>query len=103
MKLLIRDDFREVEVYLYGIDNEEHTEEFIVLNFWDKGLKRLSEDDKKRYQTEAEYIVSEEHYKEFLKASERAQEIFDKIAEDKRRTNCNVKETYTYDGKCYVI
>lgn len=52
MKIFIKDINREAKINIYGIDNEERTEEFLKSFFTGSGLEILSSEDKEKYSTE---------------------------------------------------
>ena len=60
MKVFIYGFNRNAEICIYGISGEEETEKFLTKFFADKGLYLLSEEEKKKYNTDAEYAVSKE-------------------------------------------
>lgn len=103
MKIYIIDDNTEAEMNIYGVDGEEHTEQFFIRHFSNKGIKYLSEEEKERYKTSADYGIYNVCYEAFAEIAERLQETIDRIAEDMERSGCDPVKTYTLDDRCYVV
>jgi hypothetical protein len=103
MKVFIYGFNRNAEICIYGISGEEETEKFLTKFFADKGLYLLSEEEKKKYNTDAEYAVSKESYEALAQNIERIQAALDAIADDVIKTECDPNEVYQIDGKCYVV
>ena len=103
MKLFIIDDNTEAEIFIYGIDGSDCTERFFVSLFDGKGIKRLTEEEKKQYKTEADYAILNSYCECLENAITLLQETIDIIAEEYKKSGCNIKETYTFDDRCYVV
>lgn len=103
MKLFIIDENTEAELFIYGVDGNDHTEEFFVLYFSDKGVKNLSDEEKAKYNTTADYAIKNICYEALARIIEDIQETIDLIADDYERNGCNIKETYSFDSRCYVV
>lgn len=103
MKLFIIDDNTEAEVFVYGIDGSDCTERFFVSFFDGKGIKKLTEAEKKQYETEADYAIPNAYCEYLENAIALLQETIDIIAKEYKRSGCNVKETYTFCDRCYVV
>lgn len=103
MKLFIIDDNTEAEIFIYGIDGSDCTERFFVSFFDGKGIKKLTEEEKKQYKTEADYAILNSYCECLENAIALLQETIDIIAEEYKRSGCNVKETYTFCDRCYVV
>ena len=57
MRLFIIDENTEAEVCIYGIDGNENTEKFFITHFSGKGMKYLSDEEKKKFDTTADYAI----------------------------------------------
>lgn len=103
MRLFIIDENTEAECCIYGIDGTEHTEKFFVTHFSGKGVKILSDEEKKKYNTEADYAIKNICYEALARIIADIQETIDLIADDYEKSGCNVEETYSFDSGCYVV
>ena len=104
MKLFIEEYHNDVELCLYGVDNEEHTFEYLVIHFGDKNiLRELTDEEKEKYDTEAELAIHLDDYNKIAGIALNWQTAIDKIAADQKRSNCNIEEEYCIDGYCYII
>lgn len=103
MKLYIIDENTEAELCIYGIDGNEHTEKFFVKHFSGKGVKTLSDEEKAKYNTTADYAIKNICYEALARIIADIQETIDLIADDYDRSGCDVEETYSFDSGCYVI
>ena len=103
MKLFIIDENTEAELFIYGIDGDDHTEKFFVMHFSGKGVKILSDEEKKKYNTEADYAIKNICYEALSRIIADIQETIDLIADDYEKSGCNVEETYSFDCGCYVV
>lgn len=103
MKLFIVDDNNEAEVFIYGIDGNDCTERFFVNFFEGKGIKRLTDEEKKQCRTEADYAILNSYCEYLENAISLLQGTIDIIAKEYKQSNCNIKDTYTFDGRCYVV
>ncbi|MCM1327942.1 MAG: hypothetical protein NC253_00740 [Ruminococcus sp.] len=103
MRLFIIDENTEAELCIYGIDGNDHTEKFFVTHFSDKGVKILSEEEKKKYNTTADYAIKNICYAALAGIIEDIQRTIDLIADDYEKSGCNVGETYSFDSGCYVV
>ncbi len=103
MKLFIIDENTEAELFIYGIDGDDHTEKFFVTHFSGKGVKILSDEEKKKYNTEADYAIKNICYEALSRIIADIQETIDLIADDYEKSGCNVEETYSFDCGCYVV
>lgn len=103
MKVFIYGFNREAEICIYGVSGEEATETFLVRFFSDKGLYKLTDEEKKKYNTEAEYAVSKDSYEALAQNIERIQTALDLIADDVIKSECDPNEVYKIDGNCYVV
>ncbi len=103
MKIYIIDENTEAEVYIYGIDGEEHTEQFFYKYFSRKGIQILSDEEKEVYNTSADYALSQISCTALDSVLETIQKTIDIISEDVKISKCDIDKTYSVDGKCYVI
>lgn len=103
MRIYVIDDNTEVELFIYGIDGNDHTEKFFVRHFSGKGVKVLSDEEKEKLNTTASYAINNICCAALEKQIGILQETIDLIADDYERNGCDVSETYTIDGRCYVI
>lgn len=103
MKLFVTDFHRNAEIYIYGIDDEEHTEDFLVRFFSDKGLIKLSKAEKKDYGTAADYAMDNTNFAALVQIIEKYQAAIDRIADDIEQTGCDPYREYSFDNSCYVI
>lgn len=103
MRLFIIDENTEAELFIYGIDGGDHTEKFFVTHFSGNGVKILSDEEKKKYNTEANYAIKNICYEALSRIIEDIQTTIDLIAEDYEKSGCNVEETYSFDCGCYVV
>ncbi|MCH5199713.1 MAG: hypothetical protein J1F60_02045 [Oscillospiraceae bacterium] len=103
MKIYITDFNREVDVCIYGVDGDEHTEDFMLKYFGDKGLQFLSAEEKAKYDTAADYAIDNICYEALAQSIDKIQSAIDAIANDYEKSGCDISEIYTFDGKCYVI
>ncbi len=103
MKLFIIDDNTEAEVFVYGIDGSDCTERFFVSFFEGNGVNKLGEAEKKQYGTEADYAVPNAYCEYLENAIALLQKSIDIIAEEYKKSGCNIKETYTLGDRCYVV
>lgn len=103
MRIFIIDENTEAELFIYGIDGNDHTEQFFVTHFTGRGIKILTDEEKKKYNTEADYAIKNTCCEALAQIIERLQESIDIIAEEYRQSGCNIEETYTFDSGCYVV
>lgn len=103
MKLFIIDDNTEAELFIYGVDGNDHTEEFFVLYFSGRGAARLSDEEKGKYNTTADYAITNGSCACLAENIEKIQKSIDLIAEERNRNGSDVKKDYTIDDRCFVI
>lgn len=103
MKLYIIDENTEAELFIYGIDGNDHTEKFFITHFAGKGVKNLSDEEKKKYNTEADYAIKNICYEALARSIANIQEAIDLIADEYEKSSCNIEETYSFDSGCYVV
>ncbi|MCM1523786.1 MAG: hypothetical protein NC120_04940 [Ruminococcus sp.] len=103
MRLFIIDERTEAEVVIYGIDGYEHTEKFFSQYFADKGIKFLSEEEKVKYNTSADCGIYDICYEKLAEIIDVLQRTIDSIAEEYEKSGCDIGETYTFNGRCYVV
>lgn len=103
MRLFIIDENTEAELCIYGIDGNEHTEKFFVTHFSEKGMKFLSDEEKKKYNTTADYAIKNVCYEALSRIIAEIQEAIDLIADDYEKNGGNIEEAYTFDNGCYVV
>lgn len=103
MRVFIIDDNTEADLFIYGVDGGEHTEQFFIQHFSDKGVKFLTEEEKKKYNTSADYGIYNVCYEALAEIIEQLQATIDNIAEDMERSSCDPEKTYTFNDRCYVI
>lgn len=83
MKIYVEKMNRTLELGLYGINGEESTEEYLLENYseYTKTFHRLTEEEKARYNTAADYAVSNGmRFNRLVAALNQAQEAIDRIA-----------------------
>lgn len=103
MRLFIIDENTEAEVCIYGIDGNENTEKFFITHFSGKGMKYLSDEEKKKFDTTADYAIKNVCYEALAEIIKDLQETIDLIADDCERSGCNAEEIYSFDSGCYVV
>ena len=103
MKIFIKDINREAKINIYGIDNEERTEEFLKSFFTGSGLEILSNEEKEKYSTECSYAITEKSFTALAQQIEHIQKALDAIAEDVKKNKCDPQKIYTTDKGCYII
>lgn len=103
MKLFIIGENTEAEMSIYGVDGNDHTEEFFILYFSGMGAARLSDEEKKKYNTEADYAITNRCLDCLAENIEKIQKSIDLIAEQYAKNGGDVKEDYTLNDRCFVI
>lgn len=103
MRIYIIDDNTEAELSIYGVDGNEHTEQFFITHFTGKGIKFLTNEEKAKYNTAADCAISNICYEVLGTVIADLQKAIDDIAEEYERNNSDIKGVYTFDNKCYAI
>lgn len=103
MKIFIRDINREAKINIYGIDNEERTEEFLKSFFTGYGLEILSNEEKEKYSTESYFAITEKSFTALAQQIEHIQKALDAIADDVKKNKCEPQKEYTTNGSCFII
>ena len=98
MKIYIEDLNRDGDIYLYGIDGDDHTEEYICHYFFgemNNVMRFLSDGERIVYETTAYYAVdSVEIYDSVVHTVNMLQKIIDYISDFAVRNSVSVKEMF---------
>lgn len=103
MKIFIRDINREAKINIYGIDNEERTEEFMKTFFTSAGLDLLSAEDKEKYGTESNYAITKKSFEALAQQIENIQRAIDSIAKDVKKNKCDPQKIYSSEKGCFIV
>ncbi len=103
MKIFIKDIKREAKINIYGMDNEERTEEFMKTFFTGMGLDILTAEDKEKYGTESNYAITKKSFEALAQQIENIQRAIDSIAKDVKRTKCDPQKVYASEKGCFII
>lgn len=103
MKIFIKDINREAKINIYGIDNEERTEEFMKTFFTGMGLDILSADDKENYGTESDYAITKKSFEALAQQIENIQRAIDSIAKDVKKNKCDPQKIYSSEKGCFIV
>lgn len=103
MIIFIKDMKREAKINIYGINNEERTEEFMKAFFTGAGLDILSAEDKEEYGTESNYAITKRSFEALAQQIEHIQMALDSIAKDVKKTKCDPKQIYTSEKGCFIV
>lgn len=103
MKIFIKDINREGKINIYGIDNEERTEEFMKAFFTGAGLDILNADDKEEYGTESNYAITKRSFEALAQQIEHIQRALDSIAKDVKKNKCDPQKIYASEKGCYIV
>lgn len=91
MRIFIIDENTEAECCIYGIDGTEQTEKFFITHFSGKGVKILTDEEKKKYNTEAYYAIKNICYEALARIIADIQETIDLIADDYEKSGWEVR------------
>ncbi len=103
MKIFIKDINREAKINIYGIDNEERTEEFMKTFFMGAGLDILSEDEKEKYGTDSNYAITKKSFEALAQHIEHIQKVLDSIAKDVKKNKCDPQKIYASENGCFIV
>lgn len=103
MNIFIIEMNREAEIHIYGIDNNDHTKDFMEKFFKGEGLQILSPEEREKYSTECEYAISKKNFEIIAQQIEYIQKAIDTIAEDVKRSQCDPHKEYTFESGCFVV
>lgn len=101
MKIFVKDMNREAEIYLYGIDGKDHTEDFAERHFLGNGLEFLSAEEKEK--TNCKYAISRRNYEYLIERLNAIQKAIDDAAEDIEENGCSAEAKYGFGRGKYVI
>lgn len=103
MRVLIRDMFKTVGINIYGLDGNEHTDEFFEKYLSrSERIHRTPDDERELYQSDAEWTIeSIEDFNEFKRSIYGIQRAIDEIR-TKLIDGDNI-ENYTFSGECYLV
>ena len=105
MKVFIRDQRIQKEIFIYGIDGDEKTLEFFRMYFIDDptiGIYETTEEERMIYNTDAVITFSDvRDYNAFARVINVIQEGIDAVAEAQSRGEDI--EDYTIDSLSYII
>lgn len=104
MKLFVQEYHRDAEVYVYGIDGDDHTEDFFDKYFSDcKEIRRTTAREKGKFGSNAPYLIRTiGEYELLANTLTVIQSALDAVA-DAIDSGYSTADDFRFDEQCFII